>query len=65
MDHNPNQQGSYSLSDFFTFSSTNFHGFQTIQGTKYGPTCFDNPNQTGCFPNSYPMDPDSDADETD
>jgi hypothetical protein len=54
----------YSLSDFFTFNSTNLHAFQTVQGAKYGPNCFHTPTQTGCFPNSYPLDPDADVDET-
>jgi len=54
-----------SLSDFFTFSQSNFHAFQTINGAKYQPTCFHTPNQTGCFPNAYPQDPDGDANESD
>jgi len=63
MDYSPHVQYSYSLSDFFNFSPSSFHSFQTIQGAKYGETCFHNPNQTGCFPGTYPMDPDNDANE--
>jgi hypothetical protein len=50
----------YSLSDFFDFSSA--RSFKAITGAKYPPSCFHNPTATGCFP-SYPTDPDNDADE--
>jgi hypothetical protein len=64
MDYTPNTAYSYSLSDFFNFSQSNYHAFQPILGAKYPPTCFHTPNQTGCFPNgAYPQDPDSDAAE--
>jgi len=57
------QKGAYSLSDFFNFGPAGFHSFQSILGAKYGQTCFKNPNQTGCFPGTYPQDPDNDASE--
>ena len=66
MDYNPNQQGSYSLSDFFDFST--FHSFQTVNGAKYPPQCFHvpHPNNGTCFDGSdYPQDPDNDANESD
>ena len=52
----------YSLYDFFDFTKPP-HAFQNIQGAKYPSTCFHSPNQTACFPNSYPLDPDNDANE--
>jgi hypothetical protein len=55
----------YSLSDFFTFSPSNFHAFQPIIPLEYGPSCFHNPYGTGCFHDTYPQDPDNDANETD
>jgi len=61
----PLQSTSYSLSDFFTFSQSNFHAFQTINGAKYQPSCFHGPTPLTCFGSSYPQDPDNDADETD
>jgi hypothetical protein len=54
----------YSLSDFFTFSQSNFHKFQTIGPLEYPETCFHNPTQAYCF-NNYPVDPDNDANESD
>ena len=65
MDYSPNTPYSYSLSDFFTFSQSNFHAFQTINGAKYQPSCFHGPTPLTCFGSSYPQDPDNDADETD
>jgi len=67
-DYNPQQQGSYSLSDFFIYSQPNPQPipFRQVLGAKYGETCFHQPDQTGCFPNSYyPIDPDNDAIESD
>ena len=61
MDYNPNNPGSYSLSDFFDFTQ-NARGFQQINGAKYPERCFHTPSGTGCFPN-YPLDPDNDANE--
>jgi hypothetical protein len=54
----------YSLSDFFTFSQSNFHKFQTIGPLEYPETCFHNPTQAYCL-NNYPVDPDNDANESD
>jgi hypothetical protein len=51
----------YSLWDFFDFTA--FHAFKTINGAKYPRSCFRNPYTTGCFPGSYPQDPDNDANE--
>jgi len=53
----------YSLYDFFNFQS-NPNPFQTINGAKYLPRCFHNPHGSGCF-QTYPMDPDNDANESD
>jgi Phosphoesterase family len=65
MDVKPNCTScTYSLSDFFNFQA-NPHAFQTINGAKYSPSCFHIPNQPFCFPDSYPQDPDDDAEETD
>ena len=64
MDYTPNQQYSYSLSDFFDFGG-NPNSFSNILGAKYPEYCFKQPNQTGCFPGTYPMDPDNDANEPD
>jgi len=55
----------YSLSDFFNFSQSNFHAFQTINGARYPPSCFHQPTAPNCFPSSYPQDPDDDASESD
>jgi hypothetical protein len=55
---------SYSLSDFFDFTKA-ARTFQTINGAKYPPSCFNNPTATGCFGKSYPQDPDNDANESD
>jgi len=65
MDYDRNDPSSYSLSDFFSFSPAGYHGFTTINNWKYPEKCFHVPNQTGCFPNSYPTDPDNDANESD
>jgi hypothetical protein len=65
MDYVPHQQYSYSLSDFFNFSQSNFHAFQTINGWRYPPSCFHVPTGPNCFPGSYPQDPDDDASESD
>lgn len=62
MDYVPGQQGSYSLQDFFDF--TTLHQFQQINGAKYPPDCFHHPHDTGCF-TTYPIDPDNDANEAD
>jgi len=62
LDYNPSVQGSYSLSDFFNFGG-NPNSFSNILGAKYPEKCFHVPNQTGCFPGTYPMDPDNDANE--
>jgi hypothetical protein len=64
MDYNPNQQGSYSLSDFFDFGQQP-RAFTPITGAKYQPICFHTPKATGCFGSSYPSDPDNDANESD
>ena len=54
----------YSLSDFFDF--TKFNRFQKINGAKYLPGCFHHPGDQNCFGNStYPLDPDSDVNESD
>ena len=34
-----------------------------VLGEKYPETCFHVPNQSGCFPGTYPMDPDNDENE--
>jgi phospholipase C len=63
MDVQPFPPNNYSLYDFFDF--TTFNQFQQINGAKYPEYCFHKPNQTGCFPGTYPMDPDNDANEGD
>jgi len=57
----------YSLSDFFDFNQTALPPPSIPQGF-YPPSCFHKPKPGGnqCFStSSYPVDPDSDADETD
>jgi hypothetical protein len=53
---------SYSLADFFNFSSGNYHEFQPIQGAEYGPDCFT--LASACFHSSYPQAPDDDEFES-
>jgi len=55
--------GTYSLHDFFNFTST--HSFVKITGAKYDTSCFLNAaNAKACFP-KYPKPPDDDADDGD
>lgn len=63
MDRQPAPPNNYSLYDFFDWSQ-NPRPRPTINGAKYGPSCFTGPLSTNCF-TSYPVDPDNDADETD
>jgi len=51
--------GGYPLADFFNLATPRTT-FVPITGAKYGPTCFTNPTQVGCFPDSYPQEPDDD-----
>ena len=66
-DYNPNQQGSFSLSDFFNFQAGPLSPPTIPQGF-YPPDCFHHPWDSGCFYGQggvYPSDPDNDAVETD
>jgi hypothetical protein len=62
MDTQPSPPNNYSLYDFFDFTTS--HAFQTINGWKYSPDCFPHPKDPNCF-QTYPMDPDNDANESD
>jgi len=65
MDYDPTKWATtYSLSDFFNFSSAGYHGFKTINSWYYQEKCFHQPLQQGCFP-GYPAAPDNDENETD
>lgn len=50
----------YGLSDFFDFTKS--HPFVVVQGAKYAPSCFTNPNS--CFAN-FPQPPDNDEKDDD
>lgn len=60
------QQGTapYGLADFFNFSQNNFHAFTPIVPLHYQPICFHDPGYQGCF-QTYPLDPDNDANQSD
>jgi Phosphoesterase family len=62
MDYDPSNPDSYPLADFFNFTADP-QSFQAIGNVDYGQQCFHAPNTTGCFPGSYPQDPDDDAEE--